>query len=67
MAAREVVGGILLAGDELLWVEELAIGSGAHFINDGRFLMWPLMEAFCVTLLHQSTSIYVIMNLTYVI
>jgi hypothetical protein len=30
-------------------------------------IMWPLMEAFCVTLLRQSTLIYIIMNLTYVI
>ena len=25
---------ILLASDQLLWVEELAIGSHAHLIND---------------------------------
>ncbi len=35
--------------------------------RDRSNLMWPLMEAFCVTLLRQSTSIYFIMNLAYVI
>jgi hypothetical protein len=31
----EVVGGVLLAGDELLWVEELSVGSGSDLIDDG--------------------------------
>jgi hypothetical protein len=30
-----VVGSIFLARDELLWVEELAVGSSADFVNDG--------------------------------
>jgi len=32
----EVVGGILLTGDELLWVEQLSIGTGTNLINDCR-------------------------------
>jgi len=35
MATGEVVGGILLAGDELLGMEELAVGSSADLIDDG--------------------------------
>ena len=31
----EVVGGILLTGDELLWVEELSVGAGSDLIDDG--------------------------------
>ena len=31
----EVVGGVLLAGDELLWVEELSVGASADLIDDG--------------------------------
>jgi len=31
----EVVGGILLTGDELLWVEELSVGTSADLIDDG--------------------------------
>jgi len=30
----EVVGCILLATDELLWVEELAVGASPHLIDD---------------------------------
>merc|ERR1719273_2116632 len=30
----EVVGGVFLSGDELLWVEELSVGSGSHLIDD---------------------------------
>ena len=32
MATGEVVGGVLLAGDELLRVEELAVGTGADLL-----------------------------------
>ena len=32
----EVVGGILLTGDELLWVEQLSVGTGTNLINDCR-------------------------------
>jgi len=35
MATGVVVCSILLAGDELLWVEELTVCAGADFINDG--------------------------------
>jgi len=31
----EVVGGILLTGDELLWVEELSVGTSADLIDNG--------------------------------
>ena len=31
----EVVGGILLSGDELLWVEQLSVGSGSDLIDNG--------------------------------
>ena len=34
--AGEVVGGVLLAGDELLRVEELAVGARADLVDDGR-------------------------------
>uniref|UniRef100_T1DPG7 Putative secreted protein n=1 Tax=Anopheles aquasalis TaxID=42839 RepID=T1DPG7_ANOAQ len=36
VATGVVVGGILLSGDQLFRVEQLAVGSGAHLINDGR-------------------------------
>ena len=36
MAAGEVVGGILLTGDQLLRVEELAVGTRADLIDHGR-------------------------------
>lgn len=36
VATREVVRGVLLAGDQLLRVEELAVGARADFVNDGR-------------------------------
>ena len=36
MATGEVVGGVLLAGDELLGVEELAVGARADLVDDGR-------------------------------
>ena len=35
VAAGEVVGGVLLAGDELLGVEELAVGAGSDLVDDG--------------------------------
>ena len=34
VSSGEVVGGILLSGDQLLRVEELSVGSGSDFIND---------------------------------
>jgi hypothetical protein len=37
MATGEIVGCILLSGDELLWVEELAISASADLINDCGF------------------------------
>jgi hypothetical protein len=33
----EVIGGIFLTGDQLFWVEQLTVGSGTNFINDGWF------------------------------
>ena len=35
VATGEVVGGVFLAGDQLLRVEELAVGAGADLIDDG--------------------------------
>jgi len=35
MTTGEVVGGILLTGDELLWVEELSVGAGSDLIDNG--------------------------------
>jgi len=35
-----VVGSVLLAGDELLRVEELPVGAGANFINDRGFQVY---------------------------
>merc|ERR1719214_323682 len=35
VATRVVVGGVLLAGDELLRVVELAVGAGADLVDDG--------------------------------
>ena len=35
VSSGEVVGGILLSGDELLWVEELSVGSGSDLIDNG--------------------------------
>ena len=34
VATSEVVGSVLLAGDQLLRVEELAVGASADFVND---------------------------------
>jgi len=36
VATGEVVGGVLLAGDQLLGVEQLAVGAGADLVDDGR-------------------------------
>jgi hypothetical protein len=36
MSSGEVVGGILLSGDELLGMEELSVGSGSDLIDNGR-------------------------------
>jgi len=35
MSSGEVVGGIFFTGDELLWMEELSVGSGSDFIDNG--------------------------------
>jgi hypothetical protein len=35
MSSGEVVSGIFLTGDQLLGVEQLSVGSGSDFINDG--------------------------------
>jgi hypothetical protein len=32
-----VVGGIFFTGDQLLWVEELSVGSGSDLVDDGGF------------------------------
>jgi len=37
VSSGEVVGGILLSGDELLGVEQLSVGSGSDLIDDGGF------------------------------
>jgi hypothetical protein len=30
-----VIGGIFFTGDQLFWMEELSVGSGSDFIDDG--------------------------------
>ena len=35
MSSGEVVGGIFLSGDKLLWMEELSVGSGSNLIDNG--------------------------------
>jgi len=35
MTSGEVVGGIFLSRDKLLWMEELSVGSGSDLIDDG--------------------------------
>ena len=35
MSSGEVVGSIFFSGDELLWMEELSVGSGSDLINNG--------------------------------
>jgi hypothetical protein len=37
MSSGEVVGGIFLSRDELLWMEKLSVGSSSNFINDSGF------------------------------
>jgi hypothetical protein len=37
VTSGEVVGGVFLSGDELLWVEELSVGTSSDFIDDGWF------------------------------
>jgi len=37
VSSGEVVGGVFLSGDQLFGVEQLSVGSGSHFINDGGF------------------------------
>lgn len=37
VAARVVVGGVFLAGDQLFGVEQLAVGARSHFVNDSGF------------------------------
>jgi len=37
MAAGEIVGSVLLTSDELLWMEQLTVSSGAHLVNHGGF------------------------------
>ena len=34
VTAREVIGSVLLPGNQLLRVEELAVGAGAHLVDD---------------------------------
>jgi len=36
VASGEVVGGVLFAGDELLWVLELSVGAGPDLVDDRR-------------------------------
>ena len=35
MSSGEVVGSVFFTGDELLWMEELSVGSGSDLIDDG--------------------------------
>jgi len=35
MSSGEVVGSIFFTGDELLWVEQLSVGSGSDLIDNG--------------------------------
>ena len=37
VSSGEVVRGIFLSGDDLLWVEQLSVGSGSDFVDDGWF------------------------------
>jgi hypothetical protein len=37
MSSGEVVSGIFFSGDQLFRVEQLSVGSGSDFINDGGF------------------------------
>ena len=38
MPPGKIVGGVFLSRNQLLWVEELAVGAGAHLVNHRRFL-----------------------------
>jgi hypothetical protein len=35
MSSGEVVGGVFFTGDKLLWMEELSVGTGSDFIDNG--------------------------------
>ena len=35
MSSGEVVGSIFFTGDELLWMEELSVGTGSNLIDNG--------------------------------
>jgi hypothetical protein len=35
VTSGEVVSGVFLSGDQLLWVEELSVGSSSDFVTDG--------------------------------
>jgi hypothetical protein len=37
VTSGEVVGGVFLSGDELFGVEELSVGSGSDFVDNGGF------------------------------
>jgi hypothetical protein len=37
MSSGEVVGSIFFTGDKLLWMEQLSVGSGSNFIDNGWF------------------------------
>ena len=37
MSSGEVVGSIFFTGDKLFWMEQLSVGSGSNFIDDGWF------------------------------
>jgi len=37
VTSGEVVGGVFFSGDQLFRVEQLSVGSGSDFIDDGRF------------------------------
>jgi len=37
MSSGEVIGGIFFTGDQLFWVEQLSVGTGSNFIDDGWF------------------------------
>ena len=38
MPPGKIVGGVFLSRNQLLWVEELAVGAGAHLVNHRGFL-----------------------------
>merc|ERR1719199_517227 len=52
MATGEIVGSILFASDELLWVEKLAVGPGAHLVDHSGFEVnhhatWHMLASPC--------------------